>query len=175
MVDRAAASGAAKPAAANRPNALLLLAVPGLAVAVLVSAFAVAGVEINTKPGGWVLAIILGVAISAWGWQLIQLRRAATTLIAFASIPLLCLVYVATFAGLDSLIAPAVADVGASLWTSVLSLDVVLAFAALFLLQLAVMHRAAPSWLEQVRVHAAKGFYIDAIYARWFGSLQRTP
>ena len=53
-------------------------------------------------------------------------------------------------------------------------LDVCLAFFVLFLLNIALVQRTGPRWLEPLRIHAANGFYMDTIYRRAFGSIARS-
>jgi hypothetical protein len=43
---------------------------------------------------------------------------------------------------------------------------VLLAFCSLFALHLTLLHGRSPRWLQALRVHAANGFYVDAMIRR---------
>ncbi|MFG0288030.1 MAG: hypothetical protein ACF8CQ_07650, partial [Rhodopirellula sp. JB044] len=79
--------------------------------------------------------------------------------------------YLVSYLGVNHLVAPAVAANSSTLMTGFLSVDVCLAFLALFLLNVVLMRKLRPSWLESLRIHAANGFYVDEIYRRAFGRI----
>jgi hypothetical protein len=53
-------------------------------------------------------------------------------------------------------------------------IGIALSFCILFGLHAIIIRRLCPRWLEPIRVHAANGFYVDAIYHRVFAPLAKS-
>lgn len=168
-----ATSGAKSPTPSARMNFAYLLAAAGgtvLAYSSMVFAF---GIDLTAKPGGLVLAFILCLALTTWGWRLFTLGEPSKMFFGLASIAGLCFAYVASFLAVDYLVGPSIADVYLSSTLRFVFFDVAIVFCVLFALHVIVIQRLPLSWLAPLRVHASNGFYIDAIYYRIFASLQR--
>ena len=133
-----------------------------------------AGLEASAKPGGVVLAFILCLALTTWGWRLFTLDRGKTSILGLVGVAGLCLVYVTSYLGIQHLIEPTVAVVSVTLAMQFVLVGITLSFCLLLALHAIVIRRLHPSWLEPIRVHAANGFYVDAIYHRIFSPLTKS-
>jgi len=167
---------AAAPLPASLPNASLasLLAAFTMTLTAFVVASYTLGFNLADKSGGLVLVFILTLALTTWGWRLLALGNRAANVVAITGIPVLCFAYLAGYLCVNHLVSPATPELSTSKPPQLVLLDVCLAFFALFLLHIVLVQRIRPNWLEPLRIHAANGFYVDAIYQRVFGSIART-
>ncbi len=165
-------AGSAEPKPASRHG------LP-LALAALLPIIALGGLSyglnynLAEKSGGLVLAFLLCLALTTWGWRLLQRPEQVSVATAIAGVFGLCLAYVACFLCVDFVVASAIAEVPGSAVTQFIMFDICLAFAALFFLHVLVARGKTPGWTETWRVHASNGFYIDALYQRWFGAFAK--
>ena len=142
-----------------------------LAYAVISAGF---GFDVTHKPGGLVLAFILCLALTTWGWRMFSRQEPTTVSVAVAGIAALCFAYVGSYVAVDSLVGSAAADFQFPATAQFILFDIALAFVALFILHISVFGPTRPTWLEPLRVHVTNGFYLDAIYRRAFASLAKS-
>jgi len=144
--------------------------------ACLVAVFAISlltDFDLSNKPGGFVLMFILFLALTTWAWRVFALGQSQTTWIGFAGVLGLWLVYTGSYFVVDHLLQPIQATISPVGATYVVFGGIAAAFALLFLLHVALNRSVPPAWLVPLRIHAANGFYIDAIYQRVFGSFAK--
>jgi NAD(P)H-quinone oxidoreductase subunit 5 len=169
MSERAATAGASANAA---PLPWVKVAATGGAmVAFLLVAFFVVGVDPATKPGALLLGSVLCLALTHWVSQVMRSSARPLVVRSMTVAAVLCLVYVASFRLVDSIIAgslPATTAIAAN-W---LVVPVLLAgFASLFLLHSLLAGERQRSWLHRWYVHASNGFYVENTLRRVFGPL----
>ncbi|WP_149499714.1 proton-conducting transporter transmembrane domain-containing protein [Roseiconus lacunae] len=140
----------------------------------LACVLAILGIDITAKVGGLTFALIICLALTTWGWRLLQSPQRNLWWVATFGIPMLCLLYGTSYAGISMIVAGAIPTVSGTAWTTILVVDVALAFCLLFMLHAALRNDRSPIWLESLRIHAANEFYIDVIYRRVFGSLAKS-
>ena len=128
-------------------------------------------INLAEKPGGFVLALILCLALMTWGGRILSAARPGTMLILVAGMTMLCIVYMGSYVVVDHLVSPVTPQL-----YSVLGMQLLFAgaFAALAVLHAVLVRNSSPAWLAPLRVHAANGFYVDALYQRLFSSLVRS-
>ncbi len=117
------------------------------------------------------LAFILCLALTTWGWRMFTLGSMRAIAAGCVGITLLCLTYVASYLVVQHVIEQTATVAQVAPNVQLASLVIALGFVVLFALHVLFVWRLRPSWLEPMRVHAANGFYIDAIYQRIFASL----
>lgn len=171
---RAAMTGAKSPSTSPLINAAYLSAAGSAVVLVYFLISSVAGANVYAKPGGLVLSLILCLALTTWGWRLFKLGDLKTTCVGLAGVAGLCLTYVVSYLGVNHLLSPSLPEVGVSPTMLLTLVGIGLGFTALFALHVVVMQRIQPRWLDSLRVHAASGFYIDAIVYRLFASIAKS-
>jgi hypothetical protein len=88
------------------------------------------------------------------------------TLVAGAGVMTLCLAYFGTYLAVHQMVEPAVVSLSLAPTMPLLLDGVTLAYCFLFGIHALVIRRLRPRWLEPLRVHAANGFYVDAVYHR---------
>ena len=132
------------------------------------------GIRVTGDPSGLVLALIICMALTTWGWRLMGRGEPRTTLIGLAGVIGLCVVYVASYRAVDYLLVtatPPVVFTTAAYWVM---LGIATAFGVLFALHAALLRQHQPEWLMALRVHATNGFYVDTLYHRIFDSLAKS-
>lgn len=134
----------------------------------------VLGINIADKSGGLVLAFVICLAITTWGWRLLSVRQRRTSMIAAAGAVLMCFAYLGAFLGVSFLMASSVPVVALPLSATFLLAGICLAFCMLFLFSAALSLQKRWAWMATLRIHAANGFYFDALYQRVFGSLAKS-
>jgi NAD(P)H-quinone oxidoreductase subunit 5 len=162
------AAAAPSPSLATSTAALLGAAAASLAAFVTISL--AAGVHPYDKPGGMVLAFILLLALTTWGWQSLALGNRKATLVVVAGIAGLCLTYVVSYVLIDRLLRPTTPAIDFPASWNLVAAVIVAAFALLVGFSLTVSRSIRPEWLAPLRVHAANGFYVDALFQRAFAS-----
>lgn len=135
----------------------------GLAFATMSSA-----VELNViaKPGGMVLAFIFCLAMTTWGGQLLSIGKPTAQLTGLAGIAGLSLIYLAGYLAVDYWVASSIPSHVITPSLSLVTTVVAAAIIAVFGLQLMISQQLNTNWLASLRIHAANGFYVDAIYRR---------
>lgn len=129
------------------------------------------GVDLRDKPGGFLLASILGLALTSWGWRLLTLGDRRAALVGLAGVAGLCLAYVASYIAVDQMLASTVSAIRVTPAPPFVLVGIGAAFALLFALSAVLTRRRLPPWLVAFRVHAVNGFYVHAVYHRVFASL----
>lgn len=172
VVSRArATSDAATPAATRTVIVAAFFAAAAMTVFAGFATSVTLGVNLLDKPGGFLLASILCLAFTMWGWRLFTLGDRHTAVIGAAGITGLCLAYIACYVAVDRLLASTASAVGPSSVHPLVIAGIVVGFGLLFALPVALNRRRLPDRLAAFRVHAANGFYVDAVYHRLFASL----
>ena len=169
-----ATRGAKSPEPGSRAKFAYLFAAIVVTVLAYVSISRAVGVDITAKPGGIVLAFILCLALTTWGWRLFTLESRRTTAVGLAGVTGLCVAYVGSYLAVDHWLAASlpVVHLPPAAWLAFFG--VALSFCCMFALHTLVLRPIQPTWLAPLRVHAANGFYIDAIYHRVFNSLAKS-
>ncbi len=148
-----------------------ILGSAGLVFAMLGFVFYSLGIDPLHKPGGMMLAAILGVAMTQW---FVQAMRTGSyflmgrTLMAIGG---LFTAYAAAYLATDFLVAPTLPEIDFGGWQLANTILVVSGFLAMFGLHLSLARSVKPQWLNRLQIHASNGFYFEAIVRRVFGSL----
>jgi len=130
--------------------------------------------DLATKPGGFLLGLILCLGLTRWVWQLAMTRQASAVLIGLVTTALLSAAYLACFLAIDAVVASGVGalPMSTSAGTAVVAGFVIVAFTTLLALESwlsltsDVASQNSPRWLQATYVHASNGFYIDVALAR---------
>lgn len=166
-------AGGKSPAPTWRASLACLLAAAGVSVLAFLGISTVLGLDAAAKPGGLVLPFILCLALTTWGWRLFALGERRTAWVGGAGVVGLCLAYSASYLAVHHLLEPTVAVVALPSALPMLLIGIASAFCGLFALHTFVIQKQFPSWLAPIQVHAANGFYVDALYHRIFASLAK--
>lgn len=154
----------------DRPLRLpTLLVAGGLAAASLVIATGVWGVKLADKPGGIALPLALGVALAAWLWDVFRVADWRVGLIGLVAAPVLAVLYLTGFFGAQALLGPVAAALpaeAAGLLAWVGLVNVTLCFGMLLAVQWLLSSGGGRAWLAPLQIHAANGFYVDAVVRR---------
>lgn len=132
------------------------------------------GLDLATKPGGFLLGLILCLGLTRWVWQLAMSSQPRLMPIGLVTTALLSAVYVVSFLAVDTVVGS-----GASVITTVAPTGTafvagfaIIAFVSLLTLESwlslnpALACQNSPRWLQAAYVHASNGFYVDAVLAR---------
>ncbi len=175
VVSHAAANRGAKSLAPGiRASLGYLFVAAGVTVMAYMSVSWTFSVNIASKPGGLVLALIICLALTTWGWRLFMLGERKTAFVALAGVIGLCLVYVAGYLAVDHLLAATNPVVHLSTTAYWALIGIAAAFCLLFGLHAVLLRKHQPGWLAALRVHASNEFYVDAMYHRVFDSLVKS-
>jgi len=175
VVSQATANrGAKSRSPGSRANLGYMVTAAAATVLAYLSVSWALGVNIASKPGGLVLALIMCLALTTWGWRLFTIGQRRTALVGLAGVIGLCLVYVTSYLAVDRLLAATTPAVHLSATAYGVLLVIAAAFYLLFVLHAALLRKHQPGWLAALRVHATNGFYIDAMYHRAFDSLAKS-
>ncbi|MFT7638588.1 MAG: NAD(P)H-quinone oxidoreductase subunit 5 [Pirellulaceae bacterium] len=161
-----ATRGAKVPTASSRATFAYLLAATAATVLTYLSIAHLFGVDIAAKPGGVVMAFILLLALTTWGWRLFTLESSRAAVVGLVGVAGLCLAYVGSYLAVDYCLSTSTPVVQFPLAARLVFFSIALAFFVLFALHTVLLRPVQPAWLAPLRVHAANGFYIDAIYHR---------
>lgn len=130
----------------------------------------ITGLHVTSNTGGLVLTSILCLALTTWGWRIFSLGEARAATGAVIALAMLCLIYVASYLGVQHIVRPSVAVTQNASGATAVPIVIACAFVALFALHIALVARFRPHWLESIRVHAVNGFYVDTLYRRIFAA-----
>lgn len=134
--------------------------------------FVLSGRDPIVKPGGWLLIAILCAALTTWLVSTLTLARWVLFARACFTAAVLTAFYVGSFSIVDSIVmsdCPLAAQgqlIPGPAWP--VMLFVLVPFAGLFLLQLALMSPQSVHRLRHWQIHAANGFYIESWLRRRF-------
>ncbi len=154
---QAAVQGAAQPRTLAHWS-LLLPIMLGL-MAITWSVLTIVGLNPLDKPGGWLLTSLLCMALTGW---LAQVLTIGTPSIAFRAVLTSCLLivlYAASFAAVDNLVAIPVGPTTAQVLPTAIVLT---CFSGLLFFQIALLSSRATQRLQSLQIHAANGFYIES-------------
>jgi len=147
----------------TRPLAALPVAA-GVAVAATLGSLAIFGIDPAVKPGGLVLASVMGIALTMLVWQALLSGSRWVSLAGMVAAIGVGLGYAAAYVGIDRLLGNAAIarDAGpASGFDTALAAIVVIGFLGVFAIQAAGMTLAHLPLIRSLYVHAANGFYCD--------------
>jgi len=122
------------------------------------------GIDASVKPGGIVLAVIMGIALTTLVWQALLSGSPWVSLTGMAAAFGVGLAYAAASAGFDRLLANAAIahDAGpASALDVAVAAIVAVGFLGVFAIQTAGMTLARLPVVRSLYVHAANGLYCD--------------
>ncbi len=152
------------------------VAIGAIVVAMLGITMTAFGIDPANKPGGVLLGGILGLALTHWLCQVMRIGNHKLLIRSIAVAALLCVVYVASFLLVDTMVASSLPQATPTqLWP--VALLIAALFAAMFVLQTQLSNPAQPSGMSGRRVrnafyiHAANGFYVESVLRRIFGPL----
>jgi NAD(P)H-quinone oxidoreductase subunit 5 len=126
----------------------------------------VSGLHLASKPGGLVLAFILCLALTTWGWRVFALGEVKAVFGGVLALTLLCLTYIGSYHLVQYAVENTAAVAQVTPGVQLLPLAVAAAFILLAALHAAIVWRLRPAWLEPIRIHALNGFYVDALQRR---------
>jgi NAD(P)H-quinone oxidoreductase subunit 5 len=158
-----------RPPVAGVVVSLAAVVAAGVAGGICLAAFAAAGIDAASKPGGVVLGVVLAIALTTLLWQAFlsgSAWLAGGGIVAAAGV---AVAYVAAWGLTDRLLAgstvavarPATALAEASALELLVAVIVVLGFLAVFAIQAATPLLARLPAVRALHVHAANGFYLD--------------
>jgi NAD(P)H-quinone oxidoreductase subunit 5 len=151
------------PAGLARPFAALPVAA-GVAGAATLGSLAAFGIDPVVKPGGLVLAAVMGIALTTLVWQALLSGSPWVSLAGVAAAFGVGLAYAASYLGIDRLLATASIAHGTRSMSTLdvaLATIVVIGFLGAFALQAAGMTLARLPLVRSLYVHAANGLYCD--------------
>lgn len=161
--DRAMAAIGAKAGATRSASLFSLLAAAAWVVAVLLATFWLAGLSVQTKPGGLLLGGILAIGLTRWLSSALVSHPLRTRWAALATTAGLAVLYTFSFKTVDVLIVDSVAEVPVSMspiWVGALILA---GFAGLFAMEWRLSDPSSAGWIGKLQIHAANGFYLPAL------------
>ncbi|MEM9364365.1 MAG: proton-conducting transporter membrane subunit [Planctomycetota bacterium] len=131
----------------------------------------IAGVSPTEKPSGFLLGMVIVLAVAHWLLESIRMGSAWFTSRASLIGLLLMIGYLASYRLIDFVVA---GDVGAlaitgSMWAA--TGIVLVGFGALFAFHRLLASETRPRWLINLHVHASNGFYLEALVRRFFNPL----
>lgn len=165
VLDAAATMKVKAPASAGlaRPFVALPVAV-GVAGAATLGSLAAFGIDPAVKPGGLVLAAVMGIALTTLVWQALLSGSRWVSLAGMAAAFGVGLAYAASYLVIDRLLASAAIAHGtraASALDIAIAALVVIGFLGTFALQAAGMTLARLPLVRSLYVHAVNGLYCD--------------
>ena len=129
--------------------------------------------EDSANPGSGVLAFILCLALTTWGWRILTLGELKTMFLGIAGLIGLCSAYLGSYFVIENLMEPTAVSFSLSPAMNILMVGVVVAFLAIFTLQALISQKRLPKCLESLYIHAVNGFYVDVIYRRIFATIPK--
>jgi hypothetical protein len=142
---------------------LRLLTAGGIVAVAVAIGLAIVGVSPAEKPGGWVLAAVLGLGLTRWLDEAFARATGWRTLGAVGLTVALAVAYAASCRLVDLAIGPIAAV--ASGPAQVIAAIVVAVLGVVLLAERRLLPRVG-RWDDAVRIHAANGFYVEAIARR---------
>ena len=124
------------------------------------------GINLAAKPGGLVVGFVLTLAITAWLWEVLRLnsiRSTTTGLVTAGALPML---YMTGYFLVNQVVSGSVPELQIGLMQAVATTDVVVVFCALFGVNCLLASKRGREILSPLYVHAANGFYLDAMTQR---------
>jgi NAD(P)H-quinone oxidoreductase subunit 5 len=149
--------------AGSLARGLRLLTAGGMVAVAIGIGLAIVGVSPADKPGGWVLAAVLGLGLTRWLDEAFARGTVLRSLAAVGLTMALALAYAGSYRLVDLAIGPVamVANGPAQAIAAV----VVAVLGVVMLAERGLLPRAG-RWGDAVRIHATNGFYVEAIARR---------
>ena len=117
-----------------------------------------------SKPGGVVLYLVLGIALTAWLCTTLKFSSIRTILVGLGIVPVLASLDVGGVVFVDLLLTSP--TMTSSTLHAFVATDIVLVFCGLVTVQWLISTKAGRSWLAPLYVHASNGFYVDVLMRR---------
>lgn len=121
-------------------------------------------VHLSEKPGGVLLGFILCLGLTTWLWHALRTGNLRTQIAGVGLNGMLSLAYIVGFLAVDFMVAPVASQLGNAVWW--ITAPFLLGFTLLFVLQYRIQRGDRPRWLNAFYIHAANGFYVEALYRR---------
>ncbi len=141
---------------------------------VLIASLTMFGVDLQNKPGGWLLGSVLCLALTHWIGQSLQCGVRSIWIRSITSSVSLCVFYAFSFFAVDRFIGANLPAVGWPALPWLVATFVFAGFIGLFGLQSALARGLKSEFIERWYVHASNGFYFESILRRVFGPLVNT-
>lgn len=154
-----AASAPAGPLA----RGLRLLAAGGIVTVAVAIGLAIVGVSPAHKPGGWVLAVVLGLGLTRWLDEASARGTGWRSLAAVGLTVVLAFLYAASYRLVDLAIGPVAMVANGP--AQALAAVVVAVLGVVMLAERGLLPRAG-RWGDAIRIHATNGFYVEALARR---------
>lgn len=142
---------------------LRLLVCGGIVAVAIAIGLAIVGVALAYKPGGWVLAAVLGLGLTRWLDEAVAREPGWRSLAAVGLTFALAICYAVAYRSVD--LALGEVAVAASGPAQVIAAVVVAALGVAMLAERGLLPRAG-RWGEALRIHALNGFYVEALARR---------
>ena len=142
---------------------LRLFIAAGIAAASLVGGLALVGMSPSDKPGGWVLAAVLGLGLTRWPDEAFARGTGPRSLAAVGLTVALALAYAASYRLVDLAIGPVAVVASGS--AALIAAVVVAVLGVVLLAERGLLPRAG-RWGQALRIHALNGFYVEALARR---------
>ena len=140
--------------------------------AVYVTVATLYGLDLASKPGGFLLGLILCLGLARWTWVAGSLKHRFAVPAALGATAVLSAIYIAGFMAIDSVVGVGAFSLSVGPTGTALAAFAAVIFLTLFLLEawLSLNPQTAwqttPKWLQAAYIHAGNGFYVDAALAR---------
>ena len=167
--NRAAQAGLKPRAQAVSWSKLGAVALANLACFAL--AMAAFGISPLNKPGGVLLGFILCLALTDWLYQVMRTGNSLMLFRGLATCAGMCLAYAACYFAVDSIVSIGQPPAFSGASVGLIATLIVAGFGGLVAVQVLRSSMVQLPWLQAMRVHAANGFYLDAILRRSLGHL----
>ncbi|MCL4108111.1 UNVERIFIED_CONTAM: hypothetical protein GTU68_012847 [Idotea baltica] len=123
----------------------------------------VTGVTLQSKPGGYLLGLILCMGLTRWMWTMMS--NGAHFIISGMSVSVaLIFAYLISFLSVGSIVADSVPDAPFMANSNALMITIATVFAAVLIFEILIPRYRNSRWSHQLYIHAANGFYVDTIW-----------
>lgn len=148
-----------------------LLATFGLCFAAYCGLAMVAGVSPVDKPSGFLLGMVIVMAVVHWLVESMRMGSAWFTSRGITIGLTLMVSYLASFRLIDFVVAGEIgmASITLSMWIA--TGFVLIGFGGLFAFHRLLVSQSRPRWLTHLQIHASNGFYLEALVRRFFNPL----
>jgi NAD(P)H-quinone oxidoreductase subunit 5 len=142
---------------------LRLLVAGGIVAAAVAIGLAIVRVSPSDKPGGWVLAAVLGLGLTRWLDEAFARGTGRRSLAAVGVTVALAVAYAASYRLVDLAIGPVAVPVSGP--AQAIAAAIVAVLGVVMLAERGLLPRAG-RWGDAVRIHATNGFYVEALARR---------
>jgi NAD(P)H-quinone oxidoreductase subunit 5 len=157
------------PAPTQSPVGTLTLALVASTMMLLLwLSFAMFGLNLWVKPGGFLLGSVLSLALTHWVGQAMRYRNSPLTIKTVCSAALLCLVYATCYVAVDQVVTPSLPSSNAPALATLVSTLILTSFVGMFLLHWNGLSLSSMESFKRIHTHAANGFYLESTIRRMF-------